>query len=107
MKAAGAGVALSVVNPKNLLVVVGAAAADAAAGISGGQQTIVWIVFTVIASVGVAVPVVLYFAMGDRAAETLDGLKTWMIRNGGVVMAVLCLVIGAKLIGDAISGFSM
>jgi hypothetical protein len=24
-----------------------------------------------------------------------------------VIMAVLCLVIGAKLIGDAISGFSM
>ena len=29
-----------------------------------------------------------------------------MIHNNAVVMAVLCLVIGAKLVGDAISGFS-
>jgi hypothetical protein len=29
-----------------------------------------------------------------------------MARNSGVIMAVLCLLIGAKLVGDAISGFS-
>ena len=36
----------------------------------------------------------------------LDGLHTWMARNNGTIMAVLFLVIGAKLIGDAISGLS-
>jgi threonine/homoserine/homoserine lactone efflux protein len=106
LKALGAGVALSVANPKNLLVIVGAAAADAETGISGGKQTIVWLVFTAIATVGVAVPVVMYYALGDRAAPVLDRLKMWMIRNSSVVMAVLCLIIGAKLIGDAISGFA-
>jgi predicted negative regulator of RcsB-dependent stress response len=44
--------------------------------------------------------------MGDRSQELLDRLKTWMARNNGVIMAVLLLVIGVKLIGDAISGFS-
>jgi hypothetical protein len=29
-----------------------------------------------------------------------------MAHNNAAVMAVLCLIIGAKLIGDAISGFS-
>jgi threonine/homoserine/homoserine lactone efflux protein len=106
LKALGAGVALSVANPKNLLVIVAAAAADAETGISGGQQAIVWVIFTAIATVGVAVPVVMYFALGERAAQVLDRLKTWMIRNSNVVMAVLCLIIGAKLIGDAISGFA-
>ena len=106
LKALGAGVVLSVANPKNLLVIIGAAAADAETGISGGKQTIVWLVFTAIATVGVAVPVVMYYALGDRAAQVLDRLKMWMIRNSSVVMAVLCLIIGVKLIGDAISGFA-
>jgi hypothetical protein len=63
-------------------------------------------VFVLIASIGVATPVFIYFAMGDRSQELLDRLKTWMARNNGVIMAVLLLVIGVKLIGDAISGFS-
>jgi hypothetical protein len=29
-----------------------------------------------------------------------------MAQNNAVIMAVLCLVIGAKLVGDAITGFS-
>ncbi len=36
----------------------------------------------------------------------LDSLKNWMSNNNAAIMAVLCLVIGAKLIGDAVSGFS-
>jgi hypothetical protein len=47
-----------------------------------------------------------YFALGDRSRELLDRLKTWMGENNAVIMAVLLLVIGGKLIGDAISGFS-
>ena len=104
-KAAGAGVALSALNPKNLLLAVAGAVAIAGAGISTGQEAVAWIVFILIASVGVAVPVVIYFAMGSRSKELLDRLKTWMAHNNAVIMAVLLLVIGVKLIGDAISGF--
>ena len=65
-----------------------------------------WAVFTVIASLGVGAPVVVYFAMGTRAAKILDELKTWMAHNNAAIMAVLCLIIGVKLVGDAITGFS-
>jgi hypothetical protein len=41
--------------------------------------------------------------MGASASEILDGLRDWMTRENGTIMPVLCLVIGAKLIGDAIS----
>jgi hypothetical protein len=44
--------------------------------------------------------------MGDRSREVLDRLKTWLVRENTVIMPVLLLVIGVKLIGDAISGFS-
>jgi hypothetical protein len=44
--------------------------------------------------------------MGDRSRGLLDGLKDWMARNNTVIMVVILTVIGAKLIGDAISGLS-
>lgn len=105
-KAFGTGVLLSGANPKNLLLAVGAAVAIAQTGIPGSEQAIAYAVFALIGTVGVAAPVVLYFALGDRSGPILDRLQTWMAQNNAVIMAVLCLVIGAKLIGDAIAGFS-
>jgi Na+/melibiose symporter-like transporter len=105
-KALGAGAVLAGANPKNLLLAVAAAASIAGAGISGGEQAVAYAVFALIGTVGVAIPVVVYFAMGDRAGPLLQGMKQWMGRNNAVIMAVLLLVIGAKLVGDAISGFS-
>jgi hypothetical protein len=106
VKAAAAGVVLSIANPKNLLLIVGGAAAVVQFGLPAGDEAVSWTVFTVIASIGVGAPVAIFFAMGDRAAAILDGLKTWMARNNAAVMAVLCLIIGVKLVGDAITGLS-
>lgn len=104
VKALLAGGALSGANPKNLLLSVGAAATIAAAALSGGEQAVAYGVFAVIGTIGVAVPVVIYFALGDRAPRLLGSLKDWMSRNNAVIMAVLLLVLGAKLIGDGIAG---
>lgn len=49
---------------------------------------------------------VLYFAMGERSQHLLDQLKTWLAHNDNAITAVLMLIIGVKLIGNAISGFS-
>jgi len=106
VKAGGAGVVLSALNPKNLLLAVAGAAAIAQTGISTGEQVVSYVIFVLIASIGVAAPVVVYFAMGDRSQHLLDELKTWLARNNAVIMAVLMLIIGVKLIGNAISGFS-
>ena len=106
VKAAGAAAFLGTINPKNLLLIVAGAAAIAGTGVSGGQQAVAWIVFTLIASIGVGLPVVIYFALGDRAPAVLNRLKDWMAHNNAVIMAVLLLIIGVKLIGDAISGLS-
>jgi threonine/homoserine/homoserine lactone efflux protein len=105
-KAAGVGVALSAVNPKNLLFVVAAAATEAQAGLSAPRQAIVWAIFTALATVGVAVPVALYLALGERAPALLDRIKVWLIRNKAAVLSILCLIIGATLIGASIGGFS-
>jgi Sap, sulfolipid-1-addressing protein len=59
----------------------------------------------VVASLGVATPVVIYLAMGDRAGAILQNLRTWLVHNNTTIMAVLLLVLGAKIVGDGISGF--
>jgi len=101
--ALGLAAVLAGLNPKNLLLAVGGAAAIAGTGISGGQQAAAYAVFAVIASIGVGIPVVIYFAMGKRSADVLAELKDWMGRNNAAIMSVICLIIAAKLIGDAIS----
>jgi len=105
-KAAGAGFALTALNPKNLLLVAAAAAEIAELGLPASQQVGVLVVFVLIASAGVLAPLVLSVALGERSHELLDALTGWLARHNAAIMAVLFLVIGAKLIGDAVSGFS-
>jgi Sap, sulfolipid-1-addressing protein len=102
----GGGVVLGGVRPKNLLLAVGGAAAIAQTGIAAGQQAIAYAVFTVIATLGVAAPVVIYFAMGTRSGELLGRLKGWMRRHDAVILGVVLVVIGVTLIGDGIGGLA-
>ena len=105
-KALGAGALLSGLNPKNLLLAVGGAATIAQTGLSTTDQAIAYVVFAIIGTIGVASPVVIYFALGDRAPALLEKMKGWMGQNNAVIMAVLCLVIGVKLIGQALGGLT-
>ncbi len=106
LTALGFAAVLAAANPKNLLLAVAGAAAIAQTGSSGAQQAVAYLIFALIATVGVAAPIVIYFAMGDRSQEMLAEVKDWMSRNNAVIMSVLCLIIAAKLIGDGISGLT-
>jgi threonine/homoserine/homoserine lactone efflux protein len=105
-RAFGFGALLSGVNPKNLLLTAGAAAAIAQTGIPAGEQAVALAVFIAVATLGPGIPVAIYFAMGERAERLLDNLKAWMGAHNAAIMAVLCLVIATKLIGDGISGLA-
>jgi hypothetical protein len=106
LQAAGLGVVMGGLNPKNLLLGVAAAAAIAQTGVSGGEQAIAYLVFALVGTLGVGTPVGIYFAMGARSEKPLSELKDWMAQNNGVIMAVICVLIGVKLIGDAIGGLT-
>ncbi|MCB7135572.1 GAP family protein [Cellulosimicrobium marinum] len=104
VQALGLAVLLGAVNPKNLLLTVsGGTAIGAAAAGSTGTSVVAAVVFGLVASAGVAMPVVVYVATGDRAAEVLDALKAWLVQHNAVVMSVLLLVLGTKMVGDGIS----
>jgi len=105
-KAGGAGFALTALNPKNVLLTVAAAAEIAEVGLPAAQQAAALVGFVVVASVGVLTPLVLSVALGDRSRGLLEELRGWMARHNAAIMGVLFVLIGAKLIGDALSGFS-
>lgn len=104
LRAAGLGFLLAAVNPKNLLLVVAAAAAIAGTGIPGDEQALAYALFVVLGTIGPAAPVAIYFALGARSERLLDELRAWMAHNNAAIMAVICLLIAAKLIGDGVSG---
>ena len=104
--ALGLAALLAGANPKNLLLAVGGAATIAQTGIPGGQQAIAYAIFALIGTLGIGIPVGIYFAMGIRSERILAELKSWMSQHNAVIMAVLCLIIAAKLIGDGISGLT-
>jgi threonine/homoserine/homoserine lactone efflux protein len=104
VKAVGMGVVLSAVNPKNLILSLSAAATIAATNISGWDQAISYLVYGLIATIGVATPVVIFFAIDDRAPAILGNLKTWLAHHNAAIMAVIFLVIGAKVLGQGIAG---
>ncbi|HZC52172.1 MAG TPA: GAP family protein [Mycobacterium sp.] len=104
--ALGLAAVLAGANPKNLLLAVGGAATIAQTDITAGEQAIAYAVFALIGTLGVGIPVGSYFIMGARSDRLLAGLKDWMSQYNAVIMSVLCLIIGAKLIGDAISGLT-
>ena len=69
------------------------------------EQAIAYLVFAVVGTLSVVIPVGIYFFMGPRAASILNDMKKWMAHNNAVIMTVLFLIIGAKLLGQGIGGF--
>jgi hypothetical protein len=97
-------VVLSVANPKELAM--GAATGLVIGGLipDPGPALLVGLVYTVIAVLGVAVPVAAVALLGERAGPLLTGIQGWLARNSGVLMAIVLLVFGAILLGQGISG---
>ena len=106
VKALGLAVVLSAVNPKNLILAVGAAVAVAQGAPSSSDATVALVVFVVLASLSIAVPVLFDLLGGAKAKTTLDGWKAWLSTNNATVMAVLLLVFGVVLIGKGTGHFS-
>lgn len=106
VKVSGLAALLAGVNPKNLFLIAAAVMVISQSGASPEGEAIALAVFVVLGSMGIAIPVGIYFLMGERAEGLLGGLRNWMTRESNTITAIICLLIAAKLIGDAISGLS-
>ncbi len=102
--AVGLGALLSGLNPKNLLFDIAAGTAIAQADLSTSEALVPFLVFVLVASVSVAVPVVWYLLAQESASKALDSWKTWLTANNALVMAILLLVLGVKFFGQGLGG---
>ena len=101
-KALAFGVLLAGVNPKNLLLTIGAVTGLAQLSLSTSDAVASLIVFIVVASLTIAVPVGYYLLGGEHAKTTLDELKGWLAMHNAAVMTVLFLVFGVDLIAKGL-----
>ena len=93
-------VLLGTVAPKNLvLVVVGGTAIGGRADGDLGTTLAAAVAFAVIASVGVAAPLVVSVALGARGPVLLAALRGWLSRNDGVGVAGVLGLVGVQQIG--------
>jgi threonine/homoserine/homoserine lactone efflux protein len=101
-RAAVLGFLFSAVNPKNLILTVGAVLSVAKAGVSTADAVTAIAVFIVIGSLGIVIPVVGYLVGGDRVRTMLDGWKVWLEHNNAAVMSVMLLVIGVVVLSKGL-----
>ncbi len=102
-KALGLAVLLAGVNPKNLMLSLAAGAGVAAAGLSTGDALGSLLVFVIVGSLTIAMPVIYYAAGGDNAKTRLNDMKDWLALHNAAVTAVLFLVVGADLVAKGLA----
>lgn len=103
-RSARLGALLAAGNPKNIAVTLAGSAAIVEAGLPIRMEATALLVYVAAASLGIAIPLVVYLALGDRGDEVLGRWAVWLQRHNAVVMAVVLLVIGVLLVAGAITG---
>ncbi|MGZ8583501.1 MAG: GAP family protein [Actinomycetota bacterium] len=98
------GIALSAANPKNLALTLAASASIAQAGLETGEKLIADAVFVAIGSITVVGAVVFAVVAPRAATGPLEAVRWFMTDNNATIMMVLLLVLGLKILGDAIGG---
>jgi hypothetical protein len=106
VRAAGLAFVLAVANPKNLVLAVGGALSIAGSDASVGGRVVAAAVMVVIGSLCALVPLAVYLLGGDSAARVLGGWKTWMSAHNAAIMMTVLAILGAKYVGDAVSGLT-
>jgi len=101
----GMGAFLSGLNPKNLIFDIAAAASIVAANLSSTEQIVAVVVFMILASLTVGIPVLWFLVAGESAKAKLDTLRGYLVEYNWVIMCVLFLILGVKIIGESLPAF--
>ena len=103
-KAAGLGVVLSALNPKNLAICAAAGVAIGEATSAARDRFVAIVAFTVIGASTVAAPVIAYLVARDRLIAPLAVLRAWLVHNSAPVVSTLLGAIGILLIASGLAG---
>jgi hypothetical protein len=92
-RAFGLAFLLAAANPKNLVVVVAAAAEITGVALLH-EQVAGLLLFALVGSLGVAAPVVATAVAGERAAPALAAVDAWLTRHVSALVAIVLVALG-------------
>lgn len=98
------GLVLSAANPKIVLLAVAGGVGIGAAALPPARALVVVVLFTAVASVTVALPMLLHAILGDRALAPIGRARDWLEANNTAVMAVVAVVFGVVLLVRGLGG---
>lgn len=100
-QAFGTAMLIGAANPKNILLIGGAAVAlSESSSVSGAL--VAGTVFVVVASMTVLLPVIAFLIAAERVTPVLAGMHEWLARNNGTIIAAILLILAASSIGKGI-----
>lgn len=90
-------------SPKDLPLLTAAGGRISQAELAVEEVVAVVLIFGAIGVLAVAVPWLISVIAPGKVEASLTGLRTWLIANHSVIMAVLFVILGFKLIGSGVS----
>ena len=103
-RAAALGAFVSAANPKNLALTLAASASIAQADLDRTDTALAVLVFVAIGSMTVVGSVLAHLVAGARAEAPLASIRRFMVDNKATIMMIVLLLLGAKILGDGLSG---
>lgn len=99
----GLGCLLALVNPKNLPLIVSATVDYVQANLSTVQLAIAVTVLALIGSLLIFLPILLVHLARKRSARLCAKLRPWLVAHNATILAAVCLIVGAALLGKALA----
>jgi threonine/homoserine/homoserine lactone efflux protein len=100
------GKAFGAINPKNVALAVAAAASSAEHGLAGRGAALAGLAFVLLGSTTICGAMLLRVAGGPRASRRLEAVKTFVLGYNNLILALVFVLIGAKLLLDGIAGLA-
>lgn len=100
-------IVMSAVSPKNIALMIAAVLAFSSEDLNFQDKLVLFVLFIVISSLAIGIPVGYALLKGDKASESLNRWKLWIISNSPKAVAILVGMVAFVLIVNGLSGMSM
>lgn len=98
------GMVQASLDPRKVVIVAAVAMLFSAAQLSIGEAVVAAILFCVIGSLGVALPLVVSHRAGSTGRARLEAARARLVEDNTTIQAVALLILGTLLVGQGIAG---
>lgn len=107
LRAFALAIVMSAISPKNIALMLAAVLAFSSADLNRQDLVALFVLFVVISSITIGIPVGYALLKGDKASESLNRWKLWILSNSGRAAALLLAVVAFVILVNGLSGVSM